>query len=81
VWKVQPMATLTLELDERHNSVLEALATEQDMSKAAVLRQALRLYQLVHNRAKDGQDMAFTKDGQIVPLLVPSMLPLLPTKS
>lgn len=72
------MPTLTLNLDERHDAVLEALAAEQDMSKTAVLRQALRLYQLVHERAKKGQDMAFVKDGQIVPLIMPSMLPIEP---
>jgi predicted transcriptional regulator len=71
------MSTLTLELDDRHTTALEALAAEQDMSKAQVLRQALRLYQMVHERAKDGQDMAFTKDGRLVPMLIPTMLPLL----
>jgi len=72
------MSTMTLNLDERHMAVLEALASEQDMNKTQVMKQALRLYQLVHERAKDGQQLAFIKDGQVVPLLVLSMLPLLP---
>lgn len=69
------MATMTLNMDDRHMAALEALAAEQDMTKTQVMRQALRLYQTVHERAKDGQQLAFTKDGQVVPLVVPSMLP------
>lgn len=68
--------SITLELDDKHNTALEALATEQGMSKASVLRQALRLYQVIQDRSKQGQQLAFTKDGKVVPLLVPSMLPL-----
>lgn len=60
------MPTMTLNLDQRHMDVLDALAAEQDMSKTAVMRQALRVYQLVHQRAKDGQQLAFTKDGRTV---------------
>lgn len=72
------MGTMTLNMDDRHMAALEALAAEQDMNKTQVMKQALRLYQLVHERAKDGQQLAFTKDGKVVPMLVPSMLPLLP---
>jgi predicted transcriptional regulator len=72
------MATMTLNMDDRHMAALEALAAEQDMNKTQVMKQALRLYQLAHERAKDGQQLAFTKDGKAVPMLVPSMLPLLP---
>ena len=72
------MGTMTLNMDDRHMAALDALAAEQDMNKTQVMKQALRLYQLVHERAKDGQQLAFTKDGKVVPLLVPSMLPLLP---
>ena len=57
-------------------SALEVLAAEQDMSKTQVMRQALRLYQVVHLRAKAGEQLAFTKDGKVVPILVLSMLPL-----
>lgn len=72
------MPTLTLNLDERHDEALTKLAAETDMSKTAVLRQALRLYQMVHQRAQDGQQLAFTKDGKVVPMhivgLIPSMI-------
>jgi predicted transcriptional regulator len=74
------MTSITLELDDRHSAVLEELSAEQGLSKAALLRQSLRLYQLVHIRAKDGQELAFVKNGQVVPMLMPSLLPLPPTK-
>lgn len=67
------MTSVTLELDDRHGAVLEALSAEQGMSKAALLRQALRLYQLVHDRNKRGQNLAFVQNGRVVPLLIPSM--------
>ena len=71
------MSTMTLNLDDRHSDALERLAAETDMSKTAVLRQALRLYQLVHERAKDGQQLAFTKDGRMVvmELIGPTLMP------
>lgn len=55
-------STMTLALSERENAVLEDLARVQDLSKTGVLRQALRLYQLVHDRNSLGQKMAFV-DG------------------
>lgn len=72
------MVTMTLNMDDRHMAALEALAAEQDMNKTQVMKQALRLYQMVHERAKDGQQLTFLKDGKVVPMVVPSMLPLLP---
>lgn len=67
------MPSVTLVLDDRHHDVLQALATEQDMSKTAVLRQALRLYQTVHLRLKEGEQMAFTRNGVVVPQVVVGM--------
>ena len=69
------MATMTLNMDDRHMAALEALAVEQGMSKTAVMRQSLRLYQLVHERAKSGEQLAFTKDGKVVPMFTPGLLP------
>ena len=68
------MSTMTLNLSERENAALEEICAEQDMSKTAVLRQALRLYQMVHVRQKQGQQLAFTKDGVLVPVVLVSML-------
>jgi hypothetical protein len=72
------VATINLSMDDKHMAALEALAVENAINKTQVMRQALRLYQLVHERSKDGQQMAFVKDGKVVPILVPNMLPLLP---
>lgn len=73
------MSTLTLNLDERHMAALEALAVKHSMSKTAVLRQALRLYQLVDDRIHQGHELAFTKGGKVVPMvLLPMVNPAVP---
>lgn len=51
--------TMTLNLTEPEMAVLEALCVEKDLSKTAVLRQALRLYQLVTTRLKQGEKLFF----------------------
>lgn len=51
--------TMTLNLTEIEMSALEDLCTDKDMSKTAVLRQALRLYQLVNARLKIGEKLFF----------------------
>lgn len=51
--------TMTLNLTEPEMAVLEALCVEKDLSKTAVLRQALRLYQLVNSRLKQGEKLFF----------------------
>lgn len=56
--------TMTLNLSEREMAVLEALAAEKEMSKTAVMRQALRLYQLVNVRLNAGERMMFSGDEQ-----------------
>lgn len=53
------MGTLTLNLSDQEVSVLHGLATEQELSQSQLMRQALRLYQHVHYRLKEGQKMAF----------------------
>lgn len=56
--------TLTLNLPDREAQVLSDLADHHDMSKTAVLRQALRLYQLVHHRLQSGETLSFSGDQQ-----------------
>lgn len=56
--------TMTLNLSEKEMTALEALATEKDLSKTAVMRQALRLYQLVSHRIGTGERMYFSGDDQ-----------------
>lgn len=46
--------TMTLNLSDREMTVLEDLCEQQDLSKTALLRQALRLYQLVNTHAMQG---------------------------
>lgn len=51
--------TMTLNLTESEMDVLEQLSTEKDMSKTAVLRQALRLYQVITARMQGGEKLFF----------------------
>lgn len=56
--------TMTLNLTEEEMAVLETLSTQKDMSKTAVMRQALRLYQLVDARLARGHRL-FVEDAQM----------------
>jgi hypothetical protein len=51
--------TMTLNLTEAEMLALEKLCEQKDLSKTAVLRQALRLYQLVDNRLTQGATLYF----------------------
>lgn len=46
--------TMTLNLTDSEMSVLEYLCAKKDMSKTSVLRQALRLYQMIDKRLDQG---------------------------
>lgn len=46
--------TMTLNLTDTEMKVLEELSSKKDLSKTAVLRQALRLYQLIDVRLSEG---------------------------
>lgn len=46
--------TMTLNLTEPEMKVLEELSLKKDLSKTALIRQALRLYQLVDVRLAEG---------------------------
>jgi hypothetical protein len=54
--------TMTLNLTEAEMSALEDLCTKKDLSKTALLRQALRLYQLVESRIENGDKLFFEDD-------------------
>lgn len=54
--------TMTLNLTEAEMAVLEELCEKKDLSKTAVLRQALRLYQLVDVRLEKGEKLFFEDD-------------------
>jgi predicted transcriptional regulator len=51
--------TMTLNLSESEMRVLDELAKKKDLSKTAVLRQALRLYQIVDVRLSAGDKFVF----------------------
>ena len=51
--------TMTLNLSEAEMRVLDELAEKKDLSKTAVLRQALRLYQMVEVRLSAGEKLFF----------------------
>jgi hypothetical protein len=51
--------TMTLNLTETEMVVLEELASIKELSKTAVLRQALRLYQVVEGRVQQGEKVFF----------------------
>ena len=51
--------TMTLYLTEQEMRVLEDLSNQKDLSKTAILRQALRLYQLVDVKLTEGGKLFF----------------------
>lgn len=55
--------TMTLNLPAREMAAVEKWAAEHDMSKTQVLRCALRLYDLVNHRIKDGETFHFSGDA------------------
>jgi len=51
--------TMTLNLADQEMRVLEELSNQKDLSKTAILRQALRLYQLVDVKLAEGGKLFF----------------------
>lgn len=54
--------TMTLNLTEAEMKVLEDLSVKKDLSKTSLIRQALRLYQLVEIRVERGDKLFFEDD-------------------
>jgi len=54
--------TMTLNLTDAEMKVLEDLASKKDLSKTSLIRQALRLYQLVEMRVDKGDKLFFEDD-------------------
>jgi len=52
-------ATMNLNLAAAEMEALKELAVAKEMSKTAVIRQALRLYQYVDSRQRSGYEMAW----------------------
>lgn len=50
---------MTLILNDKEMNVLDHLATRRGMSKTALVRQALRLYQSITDRIESGEKVFF----------------------
>ncbi len=55
--------TMTLNLTVAEMSVLEELAKKKDLTKTAVLRQALRLFQAIDLRLEGGEKLYFEDEA------------------
>jgi hypothetical protein len=55
--------TMTLNLSAKEMAVLERLSERKGMSKTALLRQALRLYQSLEERFEQGEKVYVEKPG------------------
>ena len=51
--------TMTLNLSDAEMAALEDLCAKKDLNKTAIMRQALRLYQLVEFRVEKGDKLVF----------------------
>ena len=56
--------TMTFNLTHAEMAVLEELANKKELSKTAVLRQALRLYQVVDARLAKGEKLFFEDEAE-----------------
>lgn len=59
---MSPKKTMTLNLTGPEMTALERLCATRDMSKTAVIRQALRMYQLIDARLSKGEKLFFEDD-------------------
>lgn len=64
--------TMTLNLTESEMQVLEDLAKKKELTKTAVIRQAIRLFQMVDARLAAGEKLVFEdeKDQKKAELMV-----------
>lgn len=56
--------TMTLNMTAPEMVALNELSDKTGMSKTAVMRQALKLYQLIHRRMANGERMMFSGNQQ-----------------
>lgn len=56
--------TMTLNLTAAEMEALEELAQQKELTKTALIRQALRLYQLIDSRTKQGEKLFFEDELQ-----------------
>ena len=56
--------TMTLNMTEAEMNALEELSRRKDLTKTAVVRQALRLYQLIDARLGRGEKLFFEDEAE-----------------
>jgi predicted transcriptional regulator len=56
--------TMTLNLSDVEMGALEELAEQKGLSKTGILRQALRLYQMVVQRTEKGEKLVFEDERE-----------------
>jgi hypothetical protein len=56
--------TMTLNLTAAEMEALDELSSRKELSKTAVMRQALRLYQIVDRRIADGEKLFFEDEKE-----------------
>ena len=49
--------TMTLNLSETEMDALESLAQKKDLNKTIIIRQALRLYQMMDQKSREGKKL------------------------
>ena len=54
--------TLTLNLSEKEMKVVEALCEKKGLNKTSLLKQCIRLYQMVETRIENGEKLFFETD-------------------
>lgn len=54
--------TMTLNLSDAEMGVLEDLCQKKELNKTAIIRQALKLYQIVESRLEKGDKLFFEDD-------------------
>lgn len=59
-----PKKTMTLNLTDAEMAVLEGLSLKKDLSKTAVLRQALRVLQMMDARVERGEKLFFEDEAE-----------------
>ena len=55
--------TMTLNLTDAEMQALDELSARKDITKTAVLRQALRLYQMIDARVERGEKVLFENEA------------------
>lgn len=73
---MKPDRTMTLNLSEQEMKALEEMSRRKDLSKTAVIRQALRLYQSIDIKIlRGGKLYQVTPDGERMGLVFPELGP------